>query len=259
LRRLPLTRGRLWALSLGTPVALAMIAYSGVYYVSLVAQDSFPVHHGISSTQVKVEVGNGDLTVVGRTSGPVGIRGVVDYSIVRPVAHWTTANGETAFVGPDCFWMGSCGATLTVNVRPAEKVDASTGSGDVEARGLAGAVRLSDGSGDISVAHLSGPLVLSDSSGDITGSGLSAGNVRATAGSGNVDLVFTRPPRDLRVNDASGDISIAVPPGYTYKVTTDAVSGSSVVGPAVHQDSDSDNVIALEDGSGNITVSSSAH
>jgi Putative adhesin len=257
LRRVELTPGRVRALAFGAPLALAIIAWGGVNYVSLAAKDSFGVEHGVGSSQVDVQVGNGDLTLVGSARGPVGVRGVVDYSLVRPVAHWATAGDETTFVGPNCFWLGGCTTNLTVSVRPAEEMDASTGSGDVDARSLTGPVDLYDGSGNVSITHLSGRLLLSDSSGNIMGTALSAGNVRATDGSGNINLVFTRPPRDLRVDDASGNISVALPSGYAYKVSTDSRSGSSAVGPAVLRDSDSPNVIDLNDGSGNIAVSSS--
>ena len=39
-----LNRPRRWALALGVPFALALIAYGGLTYVGLVGQDNFRVH-----------------------------------------------------------------------------------------------------------------------------------------------------------------------------------------------------------------------
>jgi hypothetical protein len=229
LRRLPLTPGRWWALTLGTPLALATIAYGGLNYVSLVAQDSFRVQHAIRGTQVTVGLGSGNLTVVPSTSaaGYTGVRGVVDYSLVRPHVAWKTA---------------------------ADPVTASTGSGDLRVQGLVGPLKLEDGSGDISVANLSGPVVMQAGSGDISGSGLRASTVQATDGSGDVHLVFTRPPDEVRINASSGDINLTLPGGYSYRVSSHTSSGSSHIG--VVQDPSSHRVVDLEDGSGDISVSS---
>jgi hypothetical protein len=256
LRRLPLTPGRWWALTLGTPLALATIAYGGLNYVSLVAQDSFRVQHAIRGTQVTVGLGSGNLTVVPSTSaaGYTGVRGVVDYSLVRPHVAWKTAGDGTTLMGPSCFWIGSCGANLTLTVHPADPVTASTGSGDLRVQGLVGPLKLEDGSGDISVANLSGPVVMQAGSGDISGSGLRASTVQATDGSGDVHLVFTRPPDEVRINASSGDINLTLPGGYSYRVSSHTSSGSSHIG--VVQDPSSHRVVDLEDGSGDISVSS---
>lgn len=150
MRRLPLTPGRRWALTLGTPLALATIAYGGLNYVALVAQDSFRVQHAIVGTHVTVGLGSGNLTVVPSTSatGYMGVRGVVNYSLVRPRVAWKVDGNGTTFIGPSCIWIGwSCGANLTLTVHPAAAVTASTGSGDLGVQGLAGPLDLEDGSG----------------------------------------------------------------------------------------------------------------
>jgi putative adhesin len=257
LRRIPLTPGRWWALTLGMPLALATIAYGGLSCVALVAHDSFRVQHAIAGTHVTMGLGSGNLTVVPSTSatGYMGVRGVVNYSLVRPKVAWETAGDGTTFVGPSCSWLGwSCGANLTLTVHPATAVTASTGSGDLGVQGLTGPLKLEDGSGDISVADLSGPVAMQAGSGDITGSGLRAPTVQAGDGSGDVHLVFTRPPDDVRINASSGDINLTLPGRYSYRVSAHTSSGSSHIG--VVQDPSSHRVIDLEDGSGDINVSS---
>jgi hypothetical protein len=127
LRRIPLTPGRWWALTLGMPLALATIAYGGLNCVALVAHDSFRVQHAIAGTHVTMGLGSGNLTVVPSTSatGYMGVRGVVNYSLVRPKVAWETAGDSTTFVGPSCSWLGwSCGANLTLTVHPATAVTA---------------------------------------------------------------------------------------------------------------------------------------
>jgi hypothetical protein len=103
----------------------------------------------------------------------------VYYSLVKPKLHWKASSGGTILAGgPNCFWIGSCGANVRLSVPPGRPVHASSGSGDVNVSGLTGAVRVGDASGDIVVNGLSGPLdqtgpnshhtmYLSDDSGDI--------------------------------------------------------------------------------------------
>jgi len=251
---LVLSAGRRWALVLGLPFVLGAIGYGGLNFVALVGQDSYrlqPITAPISN-KVSVGVGNGDITVVPSSGKRAVVSGVVHYSLFRPVVKWDHTATRTFLVGPNCFWAGSCGAELTLAVPARDAVRATSGSGNVSARGLTGALDLDDGSGDIQLDYVSGPLVLSDSSGDITGTYISATRVQANDSSGDVDLSFTRPPDDVDVSDASGDITVAVPAKVSYSVVANADSGSTDI--RVPTNPLSHNVIHLSDDSGDISV-----
>jgi DUF4097 and DUF4098 domain-containing protein YvlB len=154
--------------------------------------------------------------------------------------------------GPGCFWIGNCGAEITLAVPFGESVKASSGSGNLKVTGIGGALNLSDGSGNITGEHLSGALVLNDSSGDINVTDIGSARVRAYAGSGNVDISFSRPPDDLTASASSGNITVAVPARVAYDVIADASSGTEQVD--VPTDPSSHRVIHLDAGSGNIRV-----
>jgi hypothetical protein len=251
---LVLTPGRRWALLIGLPFVLAAIVDGGFQCVALVGQDSYriaPIPAPVAN-KVSVGVGNGDITVVPGTGKRAVLSGVVNYSLFRPVVKWEHTASGTFLVGPNCSWVGMCGAALTLATPAGEAVRATSGSGDVSARNLTGALDLEDSSGDIIVGYVSGPLVLSASSGDITGTNISATKVQANDSSGDVDLSFDRAPDDVDVSDASGDITVAVPANVSYSVVAKAYSGSSNIN--VPTNPLSHNVIHLSDDSGDISV-----
>jgi hypothetical protein len=251
---LVLTPGRRWSLVLGLPFVLAAIADGGFQCVALVGQDTYriaPIMAPIGN-KVSVGVGNGDIKVVPGTGKRAVLRGVVNYSLFRPVVKWEHTATGTILVGPNCFWVGNCGAELTLAVPAGEAVRATSTSGDVSARNLTGALDLDDASGDIMLNYVSGPLVLSASSGDITGAYISATKVQANDSSGDIDLSFDHVPKDIDIGDGSGDITVAVPANVSYSVVAKASSGSTNIG--VPTNPLSHNVIHLIAASGDISV-----
>jgi hypothetical protein len=251
---LALTPGRLWALVLGLPFVLGAIGYTGLHYVALVGQDSYRLQPIVApiAKEVTVGVGNGDITILPSSAKRAVISGHINYSLTRPVVKWDHSATGASLQGPNCFWAGDCGAELKLTVPAGEAVHATSGSGNVSASNLTGALNLNAGSGDILLGHLAGSLVLSAGSGDISGADISASKVQAQDGSGDVDLSFTRPPADVNVDDGSGDITVAVPANVSYSVVATADSGSSNV--RVPTNTASHNVIHLHADSGDINV-----
>ena len=249
-----LNRPRRWALALGVPFALALITYGGLTYVGLVGQDNFRVHATVTPAggRVDVGVGDGDITVGPSGDDQAHLSGVVSYSIFRPAVHWRATPTGTFLEGPSCSWLGNCSAELNLTIPGGQAVKASSGSGNVSAANVGGALTLSAGSGDVSVERASGALDLGSGSGDITGSGLSARSVNANAGSGDVDLSFTQPPAQVRVTASSGDVTVAVPANVSYAVDVSTSSGTPDVG--VPTNSASHHLIRLTAGSGNVSV-----
>ncbi len=250
----PLTRPRRWALGLGLPIVLIAIAYVALNFVALAARDSHRIT-AISEpvgANVTLSIGDGDITLAPGADRRARVSGVVHYSLARPHLHWSTTADGTTLAVPGCFWVDCDSATLTASIPAGRSATASSGSGDVHARDLSGALKLSTGSGDMLLSRLSGALVLSDDSGDITGTALAAARVHGNDDSGNVDLSFTRPPSQLSISGDSGDITVRLPPGFAYRVSAKANSGTTDV--AVPTSPSSRYVIDLNTDSGNITV-----
>ena len=251
---LPVTPARLLALAIGVPVVSAVIGYTSLSYVALAGQDSYRVQPGTAppAAMFSAAIGSGDISIGPSPDRRTHLAGVVNYSLVRPSLSVTTTGAGVVLSGPNCFWVGNCGAEIILAVPSGEAVKASSGSGNVTVKGVGSALSLSVGSGNITAAHLSGALVLKDSSGDIAATALASARVRAYAGSGNVNLSFSRPPDELTISDSSGDITVTVPAGVAYDVTADASSGTDEV--KVPTDPSSRRRLHLDAGSGNILV-----
>jgi hypothetical protein len=124
-----------------------------------------------------------------------GRRCVVDYQLVVPPG--TRVEGESG--------------SGSVTVDGVAAVDVEAGSGSIDVRDVAGAVRASTGSGTVSLARIGGPSTARSSSGSITGRDL-AGPVDAGTSSGDVTLELAR-PQDVRAETSSGDVELTVPAG----------------------------------------------
>jgi Putative adhesin len=270
---LPMTRGRLLALILGVPLALALIAWTGLTEVAYAGLGSYPVRLAVPvhGSTVSLSAGAADVQVTQAAGSTLRLTGKARYSLIRSDVTWqTTPSG--VIVSPRChFFVGICSFSFRA-VLPAGKhavlsdgsgnltlrgltgpVSAGSGSGDVQANLLSGAVSLQTGSGDISGSTLSGSRVrLKAGSGDIAIEGLTSLDVVATDGSGDIALTFTQAPTRVRVSNSSGDVTVVLPPGPTrYLVNASTDSGNRTVhvpqGGTGH-------VITVTDGSGNVSV-----
>ena len=77
--------------------------------------------------------------------------------------------------------------------------------------GLGGNANLSTGGGNVDASDLAHTLQFSTDGGDVDGNGLSAPHVTTYSGGGNVTLVFTSVPTNLKIISDGGDISIVLP------------------------------------------------
>jgi hypothetical protein len=206
-----------------------------------------------AGNRASVRLAYRDLVVVPSVDKRDHLTGTVSYSLVRPHLRWeTTPTGETALVGQSCPFFSYCNAQPTLAVPAGQTAEAYSGSGDMQASGVGGALTLGDGSGDIGLDNLPGPLVLDDSSGDISGDDLASATVRAHDWSGDVDLSFSRAPDQVRVSDSSGDIRVVPPTGVPYLVMASTSSGSTSID--VPTNPSSHHIIYLTDASGDIAV-----
>ena len=270
---LPMTKGRVLALLLGVPVAFALIAWTGLTEVAYAGQGSYlvglavPVH----GSTVSLSVGQAGMQVTQAAGSTLRLTGKATYSLFRSNVTWhRTPSGVV--VSPQChFFVGNCSFSLHA-LLPAGKravlsdgsgnlalrgltgpVTVESGSGDMQANALTGRVSLQNGSGNITGGALSGPKVtLKDGSGDIAIDGLGSPDVVVTDGSGDIGLTFTKAPTRVRVDNASGDVSVVLPRGVRYQVNATTDSGNRSIG--VLQTTAPDHVITVTDGSGDVSV-----
>jgi len=273
--RLPMTRGRVLALVIGIPLVLAVIGWTALTAVAFAGQGSYPVNLDVRATggTARVSVDSANLTVARGAAGRLRLTGTAHYSVVRSSVTWhRTRSGVT--VDSRCrFPTGVCSADFTVAMPTGARallsdgsgdmtlrgltgyVSAGAGAGNITANGLSGTADLESGSGDVRGTALSGPQVtLSSGSGNISISGLTSAHVVASDGSGDVTLVFTKVPSYVHVKDASGNVTLILPPGRTtlYQVHASTSSGNRVIN--VPNSSLSHRMITVTDGSGDISI-----
>jgi hypothetical protein len=273
--RLPITRGRVLALVIGVPLVLAVIGWTALTAVAFAGQGSYPVNLDVRATggTARVSVDSANLTVTPGAAGRLRLTGTAHYSVVRSSVTWhRTRSGVT--VASRCrFPTGVCSADLTLAIPAGARALLSDGSGDMTLRGLTGYVSAGAGSGNVSASGLSGTADLETGSGDVRGTALSgpqvtlgsgSGNVNvsgltsprvvASDGSGDITLIFTKVPSYVHVKNASGNVTLILPPGKTtlYRVNASTSSGNRVIN--VPTSSLSHRRITVTDGSGDISI-----
>ncbi len=268
-----MTKGRLLALLLGVPVALALIAWTGLTEVAFAGLGSYPVRLAVPvhGSTVNLSVGQADVQVTQAAGSTLQLTGKARYSLVRSDVTWhTTPSG--VIVSPRCrFFVGICAFSFHAVLPAGKRAVLSDGSGSLALRGLTGPVTVGSGSGDVQANLLTGRVSLQTGSGNITGGALSgpkvtlragSGNIAidslesldvvVTDGSGNIGLTFTKVPTRVKVSNSSGNVSVVLPRGVRYQVNATTDSGSRNVG--VLQTTAPDHVITVTDGSGNVSV-----
>jgi hypothetical protein len=272
--KLRLTPARALTLVIGVPVLLALIAGLGFSLVALVAQSSFPVSYVIpvQGNQLVASIGSGDITVrQGQKGSEAQLTGRVNYTFARPhVTEQTTASGT--MVNVNCrIPTGNCGLTGTLVVPPQTAISLSSGGDDMSVSGVDDNMTLTSGGGDVSVSgtggiatvytgggdlnadDLGGILRFFSAGGDINGNDLSAPTLNAQSGGGDVTLVFTKPPQNLDISSAGGDITVLLPQGSTaYRVADNAGGGSESA--AIPVSNSSTHTIIADSGGGDITI-----
>jgi hypothetical protein len=273
--RLPLTPGRWVTLAIGVPVALALIAWTGLNVVAAVGVGSYRVNLSVPvhGRAARMQAGAADVSVSPGQPGRMQVTGAVRYALIRPDISWRRGPSSVTFHSGCSFPAGQCSISLAVTVPPGGSPVVRLGSGDLTARDLSGQVTLgsaagnvtatgitgrstiSASSGDVLVTSLSGPrAVLRDGSGDITGTGVASPDVTVSDQSGNITLTFSAVPDQVQVSDSSGNITLVLPPGATtYRVSALTASGATSID--VPRSATSPHVIMVTDQFGDIAIS----
>ena len=268
---LRMTPGRWITLLIGVPIALAFIGWSAFSLIADIGQASFPVSATIpvEHGRLVASTGGGDITVhQGRVSaGTARLTGTVRYSLVRPRFTVTDSGVSLHCRLPT----GNCGLNATLDVPPRTMVDLTSGGGNMQVSGIQDNVTLDSGGGDVGISaiggaadlltgggnvtasDLGGILTFTTSGGDVNGSGLFSRHVTLSTGGGNVSLVFTQVPDNIRISSSGGDITIVLPHGSTsYAIQSNGGGGDYHA--SVPTNDASGHKIKLDTGGGNISI-----
>ena len=252
---LPLTRARRAALAIGVPLCLIFTAYTGLSLVAGVGQGHFPVSYAFpaGTGNANVSVSGGDVTVRQAAGTGAQLTGTATYSLIRPDLKTRHLTGGVAIRYNCMIPAGDCGLDATLSVPAQTVASVSTGGGDATAVGTTGDVTLSTDGGDVTADRVSGVLSLNTDGGTIHGTAITATQVSAHSGGGDIEIVFTQVPRDVHVDTGGGNVTIVVPPGSAqYHVT--ANTGGGTVSESVPLNTSSPNVITAASGGGDITI-----
>jgi hypothetical protein len=240
------------------PAAVFLIVVTSFNLVGNLGKASYPVDRTLpvpgGRLALNLDGGDVDLSGGAQAGGAPGVArltGRVYYSLVRPSLFLNphdSQQGGAASVRLGCPFlsMAGCGVNVRLGVPAGTAVTASTGGGNVTVRGLTGPVSVSTGGGDVhatdlpgavtvttgggnvTVGQLSGPVSLHTTGGDITGTAITASDVTAATGGGNVQLTVAAVSGRLNVNVSTtgGDITIIVPRGFDYDVITHTDGGN---------------------------------
>lgn len=256
---LRMTRARRIALAIGVPIALPVIGWTGFNAVALAGVGSVPVRYAIPVQHGRLSLYlGGGVSLSLRPAAPgaaARLTGTARYSLVRPHLAKYQAAGLT-HVSYHCpVPAGDCSLDATLAVpRQATGVSLSTRGGDLSVTGVIGNLTLSSGGGNLTARGLGGTVRFSTRGGNVTGSALAAPDVTARSGGGNIRLVFTRPPDNLKITTRGGDVTVVLPPGGTrYVIATITNSGQISTG-SVPVSARSQHAITVHTGGGNISI-----
>jgi hypothetical protein len=182
---------------------------------------------------LRVDSGSGAIVVTESDRTAVHVTETLHWKGTKPTTRHPI-EGDTLRLGYTCprgDW--GCGVDYQVEIPRGLKVKVDTGSGDITLRALSADLQASTGSGTIDANGLAGKRAV------------------AETGSGDVELRFTVAPDDVKVGTGSGTGVVRVPQG-TYHVTTDTGSGDRRI--EVTSDESSPRRIVVKTGSGDAQV-----
>ncbi|MEV0167186.1 DUF4097 family beta strand repeat-containing protein [Nonomuraea fuscirosea] len=182
--------------------------------------------------QVHISTGRGqvNLDIVAGQAGELRIDRELHWSRERPTVseEW---DAVTATLRLDAVCPGSdqpdgplCVANYMLSVPPETDVEARTAGGRLSVDELFSDVRVTSVAGDVRLNAISGDVWARTGTGDVEGSELSGNTADVEVGSGDVRLMFTAAPSEVKaVVRTSGDVALDVP-GGVYDVQATGVN-----------------------------------
>jgi len=250
-----MTLARYAALAIGVPACLALTGWVGFNIVAQIGVGSFSVRYAIpaSAGRLDVNFGGGDIRLQQVAGGPAELTGTARYSLSRPAFTARAIPGGMAF-GYNCTnVVGECGFSAAISVPTGIAASLWTDGGNATVAGTTGDVTVASGGGDVTADGVAGDISMHTDGGNIQGTAITAAHVTASTGGGDIEITFTRVPRDVRVSTDGGDITIVVPAGSTHYHLTASTDGGTV-DPAIPTNSSSPDQITATSGGGDIII-----
>jgi hypothetical protein len=224
----------------GGVVMLLVTAFAGLFAVNTLLDhektETFAVTEPVSKLVVAADAG--DVNVVATDGARVTVRRTTHWVTSEPKPTKTVSGGILR-LADDCEGLSPlrCESGYRIEVPRGLAVEVRADSGDVDVRGVTGAVDLESGSGDVS------------------GHGLAGVHLRATSDSGDVRLGLVSSPASVEALSDSGDVDLELPRGeYALDAHTD--SGDTSVHGIVRYDR-ADHAVKARSDSGDVTVDAS--
>lgn len=213
---------------------------------------SVVLSHPIAALEVDAPANS--VTIRPGPAGQVTVRSALSWVFSQPQVRrsWQRQTLRVSVSCPSGPFQ-DCGADLQIRVPGDVSVTAQVTSGNVTVTGLTGRLRLLATSGNVTMTDVRGGVTAQATSGNVTGTLLSAAVFYAAVTSGNLALQFTGPPQQVRLQVASGNADITVPPGSRYRLPGSRGSGSWAIASGLSI-STASRVIEVMAGSGNVTV-----
>jgi len=252
-----MTTGRLTAVAIGIPIALASAVFAMFSMVGQLARASehheatYPWHGGAvtlntSSGSVRVEVGTGTQ---------VGVSYAEHFELKRPtISSSTSANGVQLNARCAGGVLGNnCDVNYLLTVPAAAVLTLHTGDGAIHVIGGSGADSFDTGNGAILFENVSGDIVAHTGDGRIGGNGVRSRSVHASNGNGGVRIDWSVAPQAVVATTGDGGIALTVPQGSgPYRMSTH--TGDGGVHVTVPTDPAATATITAETGSGGIVI-----
>lgn len=254
LRPSPLTPGRRVALVLGLVATLALTAQTAVGVVAALGRTTVTEDVAVPTPGqlFSLSSGEGDVEVYPSKDGRLHVQAIKRFGLREPRVVQSGAGNDLRLSTTCRTLEPSCSVDFRVAIPAELALTVSTGSGDVDVRGVAGAVTVSAGSGDIAVADAAAPVSVRAGSGDITLENVAGRTVDARTGSGDIDAAFEQVPVEVRARTGAGDVSLVLPGSAAYAVDVDTGAGDETV--TVDMAASSPNRIYVRTGSGDVSV-----
>jgi hypothetical protein len=221
----------------GGLVMCLVAAFAGLFAVNTLLDsektDKFVVSEPVQKVVVAADAG--DVKVVATDADRVSVRRTTHWVTSEPKPTKTVSGGVLRLAGDCDGWTTfRCESSYRIEVPRDLAVDVKLYSGDVDVRGVTGAVDLSSDSGDVS------------------GHGLTGARLRAASDSGDVRLGLVSAPSSVEALSDSGDVDVELPRGE-YALDTHTDSGDTSVHGIVRYDR-ADHAVKARSDSGDVTV-----
>lgn len=244
---------RAWLGMAGVGLALLIVS-TGTVTGSETETEVLP----ITGSAISFEVGTNDVEVLGGASeGKIEVTRRYEWGFggSRPKTSESLSDGAIELSGAECQGLSwRCSIDYVVRVPDNTAVTFRGGSGDVVLGGALGTVEVVTGSGDVDADGLaSTALRVRTGSGDQDLQlGSDASDVTLRAGSGDIDVELRSGPDSLDVETGSGRVSIDAPDDEPFQIEVDTGSGDENIDLA--SDADAGRLIRVQTGSGDVDI-----